>query len=634
MTRDADVYVSAATRQKISTTHRAALVVSVHAAASSNPATDASLVLYPNQRSVAFAQTLSDALTAQISVDGVPGGGVVFGDAAWVHSPAPVATVDMGYLSNRSDAALMATASFRQDVAIGVRDGVEAYLPAIIARRDAIRAWRSGHSGSPAEGSLAPASAALPGTKGFQFGPVIAWLAAISVVGLVLLFRDAVARVLVVIIALVVRLAGGVMWLRRAAIRRRRRRRRVRTDVRRFGVRRSRVDAAPRPSAVDGVRRDLRSDDFTFTRRMTTSTRRHTSHAASPRIVSPRRARPVQAAATAAHRARGAATPNTSPSATRAASNPAFSRLRPMGEPQLRVPGPTPLPARVVRSASRPMINHRGPEFAAVMDDVISSLRWALRTDNDILLYPCSGTGGLEAAAVNLLSPGEQALFCVMGSFGERWAKIGDTYGADVVRLTVPLGEPIDPEDVERTLAEHPEITTVFVTHNETSTGVTNDLAAISGVVKSRGKMLAVDSVSGAGCLPLETDALGIDVLVTGSQKGWMAPPGIAMIAVGAAAFERASYGQEPALLPRFRTRAEGAGEEADSHHAGDLGDVRAPGRPGHAARRGHRQCLGPPRPGRQDDPCRCRGDGHETACRPGPSQRHGHRGAQPRRHA
>ena len=198
------------------------------------------------------------------------------------------------------------------------------------------------------------------------------------------------------------------------------------------------------------------------------------------------------------------------------------------------------------------MINHRGPEFAAVMDEVIGGLRWALRTDNEILLYPCSGTGGLEAAAVNLLSPGEQALFCVMGSFGERWAKIGDTYGADVVRLTVPLGEPIDPEDVERTLAEHPEITTVFVTHNETSTGVTNDLAAIAGVVKSRGKMLAVDSVSGAGCLPLETDALGIDVLVTGSQKGWMAPPGIAMVAVSAAAFERAETATPPPVSVMF----------------------------------------------------------------------------------
>ena len=215
------------------------------------------------------------------------------------------------------------------------------------------------------------------------------------------------------------------------------------------------------------------------------------------------------------------------------------------------------------------MINHRGPEFAEVMDDVIGGLRWALRTENDILLYPCSGTGGLEAAVVNLLSPGEQALFCVMGSFGERWAKIGDTYGAEVVRLTVPQGEPIDPEDVERTLAEHPDITTVFVTHNETSTGVTNDLAAIAGVVKSRGKMLAVDSVSGAGCLPLETDALGIDVLVTGSQKGWMAPPGIAMIAVERGGVRSLGDRHEPALLPRLRAREEVPGQEADGDDAG-----------------------------------------------------------------
>src|SRR5450759_4429703 len=151
---------------------------------------------------------------------------------------------------------------------------------------------------------------------------------------------------------------------------------------------------------------------------------------------------------------------------------------------QLRVPGPTPLPERVVRAASRPMINHRGPEFAALLRDIEEGLRWALRTDNDVLIYPCSGTGGLEAAVVNLLSPGEQALFCAMGSFGDRWAKIADTYGVDVVRLTVPPCEPIDPEDVETALSEHPEITTVFVTHNETSTGVTNDIAAIAGVVK------------------------------------------------------------------------------------------------------------------------------------------------------
>ena len=219
-----------------------------------------------------------------------------------------------------------------------------------------------------------------------------------------------------------------------------------------------------------------------------------------------------------------------------------------MLEQQLRVPGPTPLPDRVVRASSRPMINHRGPEFAALLEDVVGGLRWALRTENDVLLYPASGTGGLEAAVVNLLSPGERVLFCTMGSFGDRWAAMGDAYGADVVRLAVDPGDAIDPEDVDRILAEHPDIQTVFVTHNETSTGVTNDLPALAAVVKGRGKLLSVDSVSGAGCIPLSTDELGIDVLVTGSQKGWMAPPGVTMIAVSAAAYERA----QSARIPRF----------------------------------------------------------------------------------
>jgi N-acetylmuramoyl-L-alanine amidase len=232
MTRSADVYVSAARREQISTSHHSALVVSIHAAAATSSATEGSLVLYPIQRSAALAQTLSDALSAQVTADGIADGGVALGDAAWFHTNVPVATVEIGYLTNRTDASLMATASFRQDVAIGVRNGVEAYMPAIIARRDAIRAWRSGHPGTVTAGTLAPASAALPGATGFQFAPVIAWLAAITAVGLVLLFRDAVARVLVVLIAMVGRLLGGIIWLRRAAIRRRRRSRRVRTDIR------------------------------------------------------------------------------------------------------------------------------------------------------------------------------------------------------------------------------------------------------------------------------------------------------------------------------------------------------------------------------------------------------------------
>lgn len=216
-------------------------------------------------------------------------------------------------------------------------------------------------------------------------------------------------------------------------------------------------------------------------------------------------------------------------------------------EQQLRVPGPTPLPQRVVRSQSRPMINHRGPEFAELMSDVCSGIQEVLRTENDVLLFPASGTGAMESAVVNLLSPGEKALFCSIGSFGDRWIEIAGIYGVDVVSLKMPAGEAIDPEDVERILATHPEIEKVFVTHNETSTGVTNDMPAIASVVKSRGKLIAVDSVSGASCLPLETDALELDVVISGSQKGWMSPPGLAMAAVSPAAFAAA----ERARLPR-----------------------------------------------------------------------------------
>jgi N-acetylmuramoyl-L-alanine amidase len=230
MTRSSDVFVSAARRERVSIAHHAALVVSIAAGAAADPRSAGSLVLYPTSASAAFAQTLSDALSAQIATDGVPDGGVELGDAAWSHNPVPVATVEMGYLSNRTDASLLASTSFRQDVAVGLRDGVEAYMPTIIARRDAIRAWRSGHPGIVAPGSLAPASATLQGTSGFQFGPVIAWLAGVGIVGMVLLFRDAVVRVLVVLVALILRLLGGVLWLSRAAIRRRRRRRRFSPD--------------------------------------------------------------------------------------------------------------------------------------------------------------------------------------------------------------------------------------------------------------------------------------------------------------------------------------------------------------------------------------------------------------------
>jgi len=223
MTRSADVYVSAAQRQRISTAHHAVMVVSILANTSTTPKAAGSLVTYPSDASRTFAQTLSDALGAEMTPDGVPTLGIAVDPKAWPGSRVPAAFVKMAYLSNPSEAALLTTAAFREDVAAAIRNGLEAYMPAIVARRNAIIAWRDAHPGA-ASPSLTPASATVPEGTGFQFEPVIMWLLGIAAVGLLLLFRDAVARVLVVLIALIARLIRGLMWLLRAATRRRRRR--------------------------------------------------------------------------------------------------------------------------------------------------------------------------------------------------------------------------------------------------------------------------------------------------------------------------------------------------------------------------------------------------------------------------
>lgn len=229
MTRTGDVFVTTARRRQISNAHRSTLVVSVAAGSTADHRVSGSLVAYGTTSSQTFARTLSDALGAQLSTDGVPDRGAAFSLDAWQRSPVPAATVEMAYLSNPGDAALLASPAFRQDVASGIRNGLEAYLPAIIARRDAILAWRHGHAGSVSP-SLTPASASIPQGGGFQFGPLFGWLLAIVAAGAVLLWREQVARVLVLLGALVVRAFGSVLWLRRAAIRRSRRRQRRRTE--------------------------------------------------------------------------------------------------------------------------------------------------------------------------------------------------------------------------------------------------------------------------------------------------------------------------------------------------------------------------------------------------------------------
>src|SRR5256886_4332686 len=215
---------------------------------------------------------------------------------------------------------------------------------------------------------------------------------------------------------------------------------------------------------------------------------------------------------------------------------------------QLRIPGPTPLPERVVRSMNRPMIDHRGPEFAAILAEVTSGARRVFKTSGDLLLLTSSGTGGLESAVANLVSPGDEVVVALCGNFGERFAALAAGYGADVVRLEFEWGQPVDADDLALVLQNHPKSKVLLLTHNETSTGLTNPLRELARVGREAGKVVVVDGVSSISSIDIETDAWGIDVAVSGSQKGWMAPPGIALVSVS----ERAWVQQAKARSPRF----------------------------------------------------------------------------------
>jgi aspartate aminotransferase-like enzyme len=215
---------------------------------------------------------------------------------------------------------------------------------------------------------------------------------------------------------------------------------------------------------------------------------------------------------------------------------------------QLRVPGPTPVPRRVQDAMAVPMINHRGPAFAALIQECREGLQWAFQTRNEIIMFPCSGTGGLEAAVVNMTSPGEKAVFVSIGSFGERFVKLGQAYGVDVVKVDYEWGRGAQPEDVARALDENPEARVLFIQHNETSTGVCNDLAPIVAQARERGRLVVVDGVSSVSSINLPVDELGLDLVLSGSQKGWMLPPGLSFVSLSPAALEFA----RTTRCPRF----------------------------------------------------------------------------------
>ena len=194
------------------------------------------------------------------------------------------------------------------------------------------------------------------------------------------------------------------------------------------------------------------------------------------------------------------------------------------------------------------MINHRGPEFQQALNDVTDKLKQLFQTKQDVFVLTGSGTGGLEAAAVNVLSPGDKVLSVSIGVFGDRFASIAQQFGAEIVPLKFEWGKAADPDAVKQALQANPDVKAVLITHNETSTGVTNDLASLSAVVKAAGKLLLVDAISSLGSIDLPIDKWGCDVTVTGSQKGWMVPPGLTMVSISPEAWEA----HAKAKMPRF----------------------------------------------------------------------------------
>ena len=230
----------------------------------------------------------------------------------------------------------------------------------------------------------------------------------------------------------------------------------------------------------------------------------------------------------------------------------------------LRIPGPTPLPPVAYHLLRERFQYFRGPEFAALFEEIADGLRYVFQTRNEVLVLTASGTGGLEAALANVLSPGDRALVVITGVFGERWLQIARAYGVDATPLRFPLGKDADPEEVRRALRTTVPYKAVLLTHNETSTGVTNDLQAVAEAVRSveEPPLLLVDAVSSLGAIDIRTDEWGCDVVVTASQKALMAPPGLALISVSPRAWEAVEMSRTPRFYWDFRRMREYAARQ------------------------------------------------------------------------
>ncbi len=211
-------------------------------------------------------------------------------------------------------------------------------------------------------------------------------------------------------------------------------------------------------------------------------------------------------------------------------------------------PGPTPLPEEVRVSQVREIIHHRTSEFSKIFEEVCQGLKYVFQTKNDVLILTASGSGAMEAAVANLLSPGDKILVTTQGKFGERWTEIGEAFGLKVIPVDTRWGKAADPGKIEQKLVENDKVKAVFTQLVETSTGVVNDIQKIGKIVEKTPAVLVVDAISGLGAEPLLTDEWNVDVVVAGSQKALMLPPGLSFISLS----EKAWKMVENSTLPRY----------------------------------------------------------------------------------
>jgi len=213
----------------------------------------------------------------------------------------------------------------------------------------------------------------------------------------------------------------------------------------------------------------------------------------------------------------------------------------------LLAPGPTPVPPEVLMKMSMPILHHRAPDFIPVFEEAREGLKWLFQTKNDVLILCCTGTGGMVASVNNFFSPGQKVLTINGGKFGERWTKICKAYGLDVREIKVEWGYSVKPEQIEEALKKEPDIKGVFIQASETSTGVYHDVESIAQIVKKYDDTLfIVDAISALVAHDLRTDEWGIDIMVGGSQKGLMLPPGLAFVSVSEKAWARAEQSKTP----------------------------------------------------------------------------------------